>query len=169
MEEQEFDYNIRGGLLVINRKYASEKVSTDSLATATTTTIGGEMFTEASDATVIYPTTPYFGFDLGYDKKNNQIIGGIQYSTAQYTGNITEMVWKMSYDRKIRKNDFTYDNTSRLTGAAFGQYTGSNFTNQLVNYGVYNLQYYANGNIKTMNQYGLKNQWQHSRYRSIEL
>ena len=29
----------------------------------------GEMFTESTEATVRYPETPYFGFDLGYDKK----------------------------------------------------------------------------------------------------
>jgi hypothetical protein len=121
-------------------------------------TSSGEMFTESSmdPLSVVYPTTNYFGFDLGYDKKNNNLIGSIPYDTARYDGNIAGMVWKGANDKKIRKYDYGYDATSRLTGAKFGQYTGTSFTNTTVNYNVSNLNYDANGNILTMNQYGLK-------------
>jgi len=66
------------------------------------------------------------------------------------------MTWKRDDDKKIRKYDFGYDPAGRLTGAQFGQLTGTAFSKTIVNYDVSNLSYDANGNIMTMNQYGLK-------------
>ena len=81
------------------------------------------MFTESSaDLQVVtFPSSNYFGFDLGYDKRNNDRINNIPYDSARYDGNITGMIWKGANDRKIRKYDFGYDPVSRLTKAKFGQ------------------------------------------------
>ncbi|HTN38046.1 MAG TPA: hypothetical protein VL053_13290, partial [Arachidicoccus sp.] len=121
LETQDYDYNIRGWLLGVNRDYARSKAYTDSAntATITTQTLSGEMFTESSMdiQSVIFPSHNYFGFDLGYDKTNNNLIGGKTYTAPQYNGNITGMVWKDAHDSKVRKYDYTYDATSRLTGA----------------------------------------------------
>lgn len=160
LETQAFDYNIRGWLLGVNRAYARDKTSADTTTSTgqTTQTLGGESFTESTQdlQSVIYPSTNFFGFDLGYDKTNNNLINGLTYTAAQYTGNITGMVWKSAHDKKVRKYDYIYDAASRLTAANFGQYTGHAFTNATVNYTANNLAYDANGNIATMNQYGLK-------------
>ncbi len=159
LETQNYDFNIRGWLLGVNRAYARDASSTNTNATMQTAeTVSGEMFTESGFTlqTVIYPITNYFGFDLGYDKTNNNLIGGKTYTAAQYNGNITGMVWKGTNDMKVRKYDFTYDAANRLTAANFGKYTSTNFTNATVNYNVSGLAYDANGNILKMNQYGLK-------------
>ncbi|MBV4360612.1 DUF6443 domain-containing protein [Pinibacter aurantiacus] len=127
LESLTYDYNIRGWLLGANRDYIKNANSTAN----------------------------YFGYDLGYDKTNT-IIPSESY-TAQFNGNIAGTIWKTKGSGELRKYDFTYDAVSRLTGAAFGQYTGSNFDNNgKVNYSVSNLSYDANGNIITMNQMGLK-------------
>ncbi|HWT40171.1 MAG TPA: DUF6443 domain-containing protein, partial [Dongiaceae bacterium] len=157
LETQDYQYNSRGWLLGVNRAYAKDVSSTDTTNT-TTQADGGEIFIQSIQGvnTVVYPATHYFGFDLGYDKINGVLINNLSYDTARYDGNIAGMVWKNAYDSKVRKYDFGYDAVNRLTTANFGQYTGHAFTNATVNYNVNNLSYDANGNIKTMDQYGLK-------------
>ncbi|MDE1193031.1 MAG: hypothetical protein PW786_12935 [Arachidicoccus sp.] len=66
------------------------------------------------------------------------------------------MVWKDANDKNVRIYNFTYDNVNRLTAANFGQYASGGFSSSNVNYTVGSLTYDNNGNIKTMNQYGLK-------------
>ena len=67
------------------------------------------------------------------------------------------MVWKSKGDGEKRKYDFTYDAANRLTGADFNQYSGSVFDKSAgIDFSVSNLSCDANGNIKTMNQMGLK-------------
>ncbi|HTN36795.1 MAG TPA: hypothetical protein VL053_06945 [Arachidicoccus sp.] len=133
--------------------------SASTTATVTTTqTLSGEMFTESSTdiQRVVYPSTNYFGFDLGYDKASSLVISAVHYDSTRFNGDIAGMSCKGANDKKLRKYDFSYDQTSRLTGAKFDQYVGSGFSNTLVNYDVNNLKYDANGNILSMNQYGLK-------------
>lgn len=133
--------------------------STDSTSITTTTqTVSGEMFTESmSDIqTVTYPNTNFFGYDLGYDKVNNNLIKGKTYNNAYYNGNISGTVWKAANDRKVRKYDFSYDKSNRLIQANFGQYSSGGFSKLKVNYSVENLKYDYNGNIIAMNQYGIK-------------
>ncbi|SEA68829.1 hypothetical protein SAMN05192529_1531, partial [Arachidicoccus rhizosphaerae] len=106
LESEYYEYNVRGWLLGVNRPYARDAASVDSISTTTSAmTISGEMFTESSMdiQSVSFPSTNYFGFDLGYDKVNNNLIKGKTYLAAQYTGNITGMVWKDAYDKKVRK------------------------------------------------------------------
>jgi len=130
LEKQDFEYNIRGWLLGMNRAYARDNNNSSSNS---------------------------FGFDLGYDKTNNNLIGGQQYNTAQYNGNISGTVWKSKGDKEVRKYDFTYDAVNRLAGADFNQYTGGSFNRSAgMNFTVSGLEYDLNGNIKKMNQMGWK-------------
>jgi len=135
LESLNYDYNIRGWMLGMNRDYAKDANNNN-----------------------------WFGFDLGYDKANNNIIGNQTYANPQLNGNIEGMVWKSKGDGEKRKYDFYYDAANRLLKADFTQYTG----------GVFNLSagvdfsmkmgdgtnvataYDANGNILQMQQWGLK-------------
>src|SRR5690606_36149505 len=65
LDSMRYDYNIRGWLLGVNRAYAKDAHQNN-----------------------------YFGYDLGYDKMNNGLIGNQSYTAAQYNGNITGTVWK---------------------------------------------------------------------------
>ncbi|QES88763.1 DUF6443 domain-containing protein [Rhizosphaericola mali] len=147
----DYDYNIRGWLLGVNRAYTKEGVTTDN-----TTPPLGEGYAEPS-GTLYDPASRLWGFDLAYDKIASALINGQSYNTtAQLTGNIAGMAWKTNSHGRVRKYDFNYDASNRLTGATFGQYTGSAFSNTTVNYNVSGLTYDNNGNITAMNQYGLK-------------
>lgn len=128
LESLTYDYNIHGWMLGANRDYAKDVNNTN-----------------------------YFGFDLGYDKANNGIIGSQLYVTPQYNGNISGMVWKSKGDGEKRKYDFTYDAVNRLTAADFNQYNGSVFNKSAnVDFSLSNLAYDANGNIQSMTHKGLK-------------
>ncbi|MBN8863667.1 MAG: hypothetical protein J0H92_09865, partial [Sphingobacteriales bacterium] len=123
-----YDYNIRGWLLGMNRLYAKDVHQNN-----------------------------YFGFDLGYDKAQNGIINNQSYTTPQYNGNISGMVWKSKGDAEKRKYDFTYDATNRLLSADFNQYTSSSFNKTAgVDFSLSGMSYDANGNILTMKQRGWK-------------
>jgi len=145
LETLNYDYNIRGWLLGVNRAFARD------LSTASSGTNSGETFTTPPS----YSAGNYFGFELGYDK--SPTVGGASWTaTTQYNGNITGMIWKSVHDGQIRKYDFTYDNVNRLMVANFTQYTGTSFNQTAgVNYTVNGLGYDANGNMTGMNQYGL--------------
>lgn len=143
LESLSYDYNIRGWLLGVNRAYARD-ANNDN----------------------------YFGFDLGYDKQNNNLVGGQTYNSPQYNGNIEGMVWKSRGDGEKRKYDFIYDAANRLLKADFKQYTGSSFNqtagvnfNMLMGDGTLladgitldpTKAYDDNGNILRMQQWGLK-------------
>ncbi len=135
IENQTYDYNIRGWLLGINRDYTKDANNSN-----------------------------YFGFDLGYDKTANGLINSSSYTKAQYNGNIAGTVWKTKGDGQKRKYDYDYDNANRLLKADFTQYTGTSFSQTAgLNFNVkmgdgidYTTAYDANGNILKMQQWGLK-------------
>lgn len=130
-----YDYNIRGWLLGMNRSYALNSNSNN-----------------------------YFGFDLGYDKIDNNLLGGHIYVAPQFNGNITGTVWRSRGDGEMRKYDFNYDAANRLLNADFNQYTsgtfnktsGVNFSVQMGDISNTASAYDANGNILKMQQWGLK-------------
>ncbi len=135
LEVLNYEYNIRGWLLGMNRDYTKDGNNTN-----------------------------YFGFDIGYDKSNNGLIGGQSYLNPQFNGNIEGMVWKSKGDGEKRKYDFYYDPANRLLKADFTQYTngtfnqtaGINFNFKMGDGADPTLAYDVNGNIKRMQQWGLK-------------
>jgi RHS repeat-associated protein len=130
LETLNYDYNIRGWMLGMNRGYVKDTSS----------------------------ITNWFGFDLGYDKTAITINAGSQaYSAAQYNGNITGMLWRSTGDDQLRKYDFIYDAANRFLSADFNQYTNASFNkNAGIDFSVSNMSYDPNGNILGMKQRGLK-------------
>ncbi|HTL07941.1 MAG TPA: DUF6443 domain-containing protein, partial [Chitinophagaceae bacterium] len=134
LETQNYDYNIRGWVLGVNRSY---------LATA------GQ-------------GSAKFGFELGYDKTTNK--SARNFGAAQFNGNITGMVWKSDGDDVKRKYNFSYDAANRLMSGAFEQddATGAwnsatmNYSMRMGNGTDPNTAYDGNGNIKAMYQQGFK-------------
>ena len=155
LENLNYDYNIRGWLLGVNRAYVRDVGSTNTTGSPS----GGEVFTDPGVPAYSYGTN-FFGFDLGYDKTNNNLINNQSYANAQYNGNIAGMVWKSNSDGVARKYDFSYDAVNRLTGGAYTQYTSAGTFQDSqttgVDFSVSNLAYDGNGNIKSMNQAGIK-------------
>lgn len=140
LETQNYDYNIRGWLLGMNRDYLSSAGQSG---------------------------TTRFGFELAYDKQTNKT--GQNFSTVQqYNGNITGMVWKSDGDDVRRMYSFGYDNANRLLKGDFLQQNqedpnNNGWTNSKVNYSMQmgdgttaTSAYDANGNIKGMTQFGWK-------------
>jgi RHS repeat-associated protein len=124
---QDFDYNIRGWLLSINKDY----------------------ITAANNS-----ANQYFGMQLGYDKPGS--IPG-SFTKQQYNGNISGSIWKSQGDQEVRKYEFDYDAVNRLTVADFTQYTGGAFNkNANIDFSEKDISYDANGNIKTLSRNGLK-------------
>ncbi|HEV7783152.1 MAG TPA: DUF6443 domain-containing protein, partial [Chitinophagaceae bacterium] len=127
LETLNYEYNMRGWLLGMNRDYVKDVSSTN-----------------------------WFGFEVAYESTTN-IISGQSYAAAQYNGNIAGLTWKGRGDAQKRKYDYTYDKANRLLTADFNQYTSSSFSKSAgVDFSVSNLSYDVNGNILTMNQKGLK-------------
>ena len=130
LETLQYDYNIRGWLLGMNRDYAK--------------TLGS--------------TSNYFGFDLGFDKTNIQPTGGGSigsYTNSFYNGNVAGVVWKSRGDGVVRKYDYQYDNTNRMTAAGYLESKTSNvWDHNLLDFSVNSISYDANGNISTNSKNG---------------
>ncbi len=135
IENINYEYNIRGWSLGVNRSFVRGEINSN-----------------------------YFGYDLGYDKANNNLIGNAAYLNPQYNGNIEGMVWRSIGDGEKRKYDYYYDASNRLLKADFSQYTSGSFNQSAgLNYNIKMgdgsdaaTAYDGNGNIKKMQQWGLK-------------
>ncbi|WP_176954519.1 DUF6443 domain-containing protein [Niabella drilacis] len=129
-ETQAYEYNVRGWLLGMNRGYVNNSQNTSS-----------------------------FGFDLAYDKINN-LPGTANYTKGMYNGNITGMTWRgKTGSAEIRRYDYDYDAANRILKGDFKDFTNTAnntaFDIKMGN-GINPEQAYGyNGNIKTMQQYGL--------------
>ena len=135
LEALNYEYNIRGWLLGTNRDFTRDD-----------------------------NTDHYFGFDLGYDKLDNNLAGNGTYNAGQFNGNVSGMVWRSKGDNKIRRYDFNYDATNRLMKAEFTQFTEGSFNQSAgVNFNLrigdgidVSTAYDANGNIKKMQRWGVR-------------
>lgn len=130
LETLNYEYNIRGWMLGMNRNYVKDTTSTSS----------------------------YFGFDLGYDKTSFTVNStSLSYAAAQYNGNINGMLWRSTGDDMLRKYDFTYDAANRFLSADFNQLNSNSFNKaEKIDFSVSGMSYDANGNILSMNQKGWK-------------
>lgn len=99
-------------------------------------------------------TNHYFGVELAYD--NPASVAGTSYANPAYNGDVAGEMWKSAGDQVDRKYDFTYDDVSRLTGAAYLDNKSGGWGNGLMDFSVSNLGYDANGNILSMNQKGFR-------------
>ncbi len=135
LENLNYEYNIRGWLLSMNKEFIKNLANN------------------------------YFGFHLGYDKPENQLLSQSAYANPQYSGNISGTIWKSKGDQENRKYDFYYDPSNRLLRADFKQHTNGNFNQDAgINYNLkmgddgvdFGTAYDANGNILRMQQWGLK-------------
>ncbi len=134
LERLQYDYNIRGWLMGMNRAYLNDANN----------------------------TLNYFGFELAYEK-TAAIVPGINYTTPQYSGDIAGTIWRGRGDGVKRKYDFTYDKSSRLLKADFVQSSATPWNNTLVDFSVKvgdgadpRSAYDGNGNIRRLWQRGLK-------------
>jgi RHS repeat-associated protein len=134
VETQNYEYNIRGWLLGVNRNYISNGATGHS-----------------------------FGFDLAYDKVNNSSTNTALQGYAGsglFNGNITGMTWRgVTGAKEIRRYDYAYDAANRLLKADFKDFANSSFNTAYdvkMGDGINADQAYDyNGNIKAMQQYGL--------------
>lgn len=131
----DYEYNIRGWLLGINKQFVQS--------------------TSVNDP-------GNFGFELAYDKPAS-VFTGSTYTQPAFNGNIAGTTWKMKGDGVQRKYDFGYDNVNRLMKADFQQYEDNSWSNSRINYdmkmgdGYDPLSAYdENGNILRMQQWGFK-------------
>jgi RHS repeat-associated protein len=84
-----------------------------------------------------------FSYDAGFTQK-------------QFSGNISGWQWRSIGDGEERAYGFGYDAVNRLTAADFTQNNNGWNNSAGVDFTVSNLTYDANGNIKRMDQKGLK-------------
>lgn len=132
LEQLNYTYNIRGWLTSMNKDYLAGITNTN-----------------------------YFGMELAYDKTST-VVNGTNYAAAQYNGNIAGTNWRSKGDGVNRQYDFGYDKLNRLLKGDFkqknsnGNWDNSAYDVKMGNGADYTTAYDENGNIKRMQQWGLK-------------
>ena len=128
IETLDHAYNIRGWLKGINKTY--------------------------TNSTTQFDNTRWFGMELNYDWG---------FASNQYNGNIAGVKWRSRGDDQKRAFGFSYDQVNRFMEADFSQYNGSAYADDnIVKFdvrmgdGTAGSAYDENGNIKRMQQWGLK-------------
>jgi RHS repeat-associated protein len=105
----------------------------------------------ATDQDTYHQWNDFFGLYMGFDNADNQ------FAARQYNGQLTGVIWKSQGDNSMRKFDYTYDNMTRLTGAAFNQRLtpADGWTNSSVDFSETITYADNNGNLKTMKRMGI--------------
>ncbi len=99
-----------------------------------------------------------FGEVIGYDNYSDYI-GGVQGTTAQFSGNISWQMYNMynvnfsgiSETTSLVGFSYGYDNANRLKTSDFGYFTGYTWKNSYYAYDG-SFSYDSSGNIKTLNR-----------------
>jgi len=93
-----------------------------------------------------------FGMDIIYDTPQ------FPNATAKHNGFISELHWKSKSDEKYRGYTFQFDDIEQLTEAKYAVYNSVNdqWNNQVDRYNLSNVTYDYNGNIKTLNRKGIR-------------
>ena len=93
-----------------------------------------------------------FGMELNYNRTQSN---GLT-PTAQYNGNISQILWQSKSDEIKRAYDFTYDASNRLTSAAYREYdkVAETWNVNIGKYSVPTISYDANGNILSLERKG---------------
>lgn len=133
LEKLHHTYNIRGWLKGINASYSNPALSAGM------------------------SQEHWFGMELNYD-------WGSEPGKNQFNGNISSATWKSKGVGISRAYGFSYDKANRLLGGDFSEYNGIAYTdNATVNFDMVmgngkdaTSAYDANGNIRTMDQWGMK-------------
>ncbi len=93
-----------------------------------------------------------FGMELNYNRTQSDGLN----PTAQYNGNISQMLWQSKGDEIKRAYDFTYDASNRLTSATYHEYdkAAETWNVNVGKYSVPTISYDANGNILSLERNG---------------
>ncbi len=98
-----------------------------------------------------YDESDLFNFELHYNITN------LQGATAQFNGNIAEMVWKGGYDEYLRGYKYTYDKANRFLTSDYGFKFLNSYNSMVWDFSMkYNESigsYDRNGNIKQLMRY----------------
>jgi RHS repeat-associated protein len=91
-----------------------------------------------------------FGFEINY---NAPVLGAG--SDALYNGNISETLWKTANDGVTRGYQYGYDALNRIKHATYRGGAVHQGSGMLENYSINDVNYDKNGNITTLNRFGL--------------
>ena len=93
-----------------------------------------------------------FGMELNYNRIQSDGLN----PTAQYNGNISQILWQSKGDEIKRAYDFTYDASNRLTSANYREYdkVAETWNVNIGKYSVPTISYDANGNILSLERKG---------------
>ena len=134
LEIQDLSYNIQGWLTGINKDYA---------------------LADGSPGNSMSPQwARRFGMYLGYENADSR------FTSPQWSGSITGVIWRSQGDNTPRKYNYEYDNINRFTAARFLQKdnplaTDNTYSTSKADLSAFVTGYDANGNIVGMKQTGI--------------
>ncbi len=131
LESLSYSYNLHSNITGVNKDYALKS---------------GGSYSKWSN---------FFGYYLGYDNRDGA------FNAAQLDGHVTGQLWSTQGDDALRKYDYSYDNTGRITAALYKekQKPADNWDNAKMDFSVNGrngkITFDLNGNLLTMLQKGV--------------